>query len=172
MFGELSPVYAVQLSLYFENLRVGAQQCAEQTHGRIKSLLLVERIPRDTSWGTWYRETTGTQSELELVLPALDTPSTILVIGHAVSAGSRDRHDTSGFLQKLIGGMRADARRFPGEETSVNAIEIPPSADFRLTLRRLVYFLYQEPPAADNNIVRYEDIEDQSIKMALTASEL
>lgn len=172
VFGDLSHLYATPLSLYFDNLVVGTTRLCEQSHNRMSNILLAHRIPHNSYWKTWYRESAQTRKELKCLLPAMDNPSTILVIGHANSERPRERHNARKFLYHMIKGIRSNATNFHGKEVSVNGIELPPSACLQVTARRLIRFLYSSPLAADNNVIRYENITNQSITMALTSYEL
>lgn len=172
VIGNQSQMYSNLLSLYFENLLDGTHSRRDQSGQRMSSILLTHRIPHDMSWKNWYRESAQIRKELEWLLPTMASPSTILVIGHSTSEQPCERNYARNFLHKLIDGLGSDARNFHGKVVSVNGIELPPSASLHITAGRLILFLCSTPLAADNNVICYENIENQSILMALNAVEL
>lgn len=172
VFGDLSHLYSDPLSHYFDNLVIGTHRLSAQLASRMECIVLAHQIPHRTSRQAWYRKSNQDREELERLLPTMDNPSTILVIGHTTLERSYDQHGARRFLHQLISGMSSRARNFYGKEVSANGLELPPSADHHVTTRRLIRFLYGPPLAADNNVICYENIRNQSLNMALTAFEL
>ena len=170
--GELSQVYTGPLSLYFRNLSGSGDADRWCPGQKTASVLLAHHIPSDGSWGTWYRESTRTKAEFDRILPSMDSPSTVLVLGHTLSESAHERRRARQFLAKLVNGIRAHVRNASIDGVTVNGLELPPSASRGLVARRLVRFLAGPALAADNNVISYENIENRSITMALTAFEL
>ncbi len=171
VFGSRSAQWAADLRA---RTRVPVSVIAENTHPEhpFTTVLIFVEANAEVSWQDWLTEMEQTAESIDRIFPRLANPAKLLLIGHSPDQRAHIRHRSQGFLTDLTNGFGAYATTEFGLDASVNAIEVPPTAESQLLVVRLAEFVEHGHVAADGHVIAVEDIEEQSLAVAISMIEI
>lgn len=136
------------------------------------TVLIFADAPAQLSWRDWFAEMKQSEESFDRILPRLANPAKLLVVGYSSGVHERDRAASREFLSDLTTGVGAYATTEFGLDLSVNAVEVPPHGDDQLLLARLARFAEHGHIAADGHVITFEEVEEDSISVAIATTEI
>ncbi|MDD7928064.1 hypothetical protein [Microbacterium thalli] len=142
---------------------------ALDAHLPVTSFIIVARFTAGMEWDTWWAQDAHNREAFEAVLPHLAAASNGMLIGLSTTTDRSERAEIRAGISSLLYRFQARAAADRGIDFSMNGIELPDRFDQDLLNRRLSEHANRRGLLANEAVVRFEDLTDQTIAQAMTA---
>ncbi len=140
-----------------------------QSHLTVTTFVIAARLSADMDWDAWWRRDDENRAAFETVLPHLASSSNGMLLGFSDTDDRSQRADIRSGMASLIARFQAHAAADRGVDFSMNGIEMPATFDRALLLRRLQEHSTRRGLLANEAVVRFEELADQTIAQAMTS---
>ncbi|MDF2992738.1 MAG: hypothetical protein K0S37_3252 [Microbacterium sp.] len=139
-------------------------------HLPVTTFLLAEHFSAGMEWDRWWHHDAHNRDAFHTVLPYLAASSNGMLVGFGDTGERSERAEIRAGMKSLLALFHAHAAADRAVEFSMNGIEVPLSHDADLLARRLGEYTSRRSLLANEIVIRFDDLIDQSIAQATTNS--